>query len=97
MVEARRGRLLTLTLTRNRTRTRTLTLTLTLPLPLTLTLTLTLTRRGAVALSLPNLWATFVLLFVVQCVTGLARILSGTGPWKLLYQEEPKEGPTPKA
>ena len=54
-------------------------------------------RRGAVALSLPNLWATFVLLFVVQCVTGLARILSGTGPWKLLYQEEPKEGPTPKA
>ena len=72
-------------------------LTPTLTLTLTLTPTLTLTRRGAVALSLPNLWATFVLLFVVQCVTGLARILSGTGPWKLLYQEEPKEGPTPKA
>ena len=48
-------------------------------------------RRGTVALSLPNLWATFVLLFVVQCVGGLARILSGTGPWKLLYQEDPSQ------
>ena len=51
-------------------------------------------RRGAVALSLPNLWATFVLLFIVQCVSGLARILSGSGPWKLLYQEDAGSEPT---
>jgi len=49
-------------------------------------------RGGARALSLPNLWATFVVLFVMQCLTGVVRIASGTGPWRVLYAEKSARG-----
>ena len=44
-------------------------------------------ERGARALTLNNLWSTLFLLFAVQCVVGLARIASGTGPWAVLYRK----------
>ena len=45
-------------------------------------------ERGARALTLNNLWSTLFLLFAVQCVVGLARIASGTGPWAVLYRKD---------
>ena len=48
-------------------------------------------ERGARALTLNNLWSTLFLLFAVQCVVGLARIASGTGPWAVLYRKGGEE------
>ena len=49
-------------------------------------------RGGTLPMTLPDLWGTFIVLFVAQCVAGLVRIGSGTGPWRLLFQKDATGG-----
>ena len=52
-------------------------------------------RGGALALSLNQLWGALACLFAVQIGVGLARIISGSGPWRVLREGETEA--TPKA
>lgn len=38
-------------------------------------------------LSLRRIWAALMMLFVMQILTGVARVASGTGPWRVLYEQ----------
>ena len=40
---------------------------------------------GGAPLSLRRLWGALVLLFLTQVLVGIGRILSGRGPWEVLY------------
>uniref|UniRef100_A0A6S8EW80 Protein DETOXIFICATION n=1 Tax=Aureoumbra lagunensis TaxID=44058 RepID=A0A6S8EW80_9STRA len=48
-------------------------------------LTLIISANLSGGTTLYTLWSGLVALFSVQCLAGLARVISGTGPWKLLY------------
>ena len=53
-----------------------------------------LSQGGKNPLTLSGLWSTLVLLFAVQILTAVGRMLSGTGPWAALFEDEGKDQPS---